>query len=209
MIFDFDGPVCRLFAQHPVGYLTRRMHELFDGFDGLSSPHEILRLAALGGADAAAVARAERFVDEAEVAAAATAEPTPFADDLVELLVRRGPRLAVASNNSARSVRAYLERRGLAGHFGDRIFGRAPDPALMKPDPDSLVRCLAALGADPRECVFIGDSSYDVQAAHKAGVPFLGYGRDEAKTETLRAYGADVVIRSMGEITEAVSLHHA
>lgn len=43
-----------------------------------------------------------------------------------------------------------------------------------KPEADGLLAACAALGVQPREAVMIGDSSWDAEAAERAGVPFIG-----------------------------------
>jgi phosphoglycolate phosphatase len=55
----------------------------------------------------------------------------------------------------------------------DVIVGRASD-VRPKPEPDGLLAACSALGVAPNEAVMIGDSSWDAEAADRAGVPFIG-----------------------------------
>lgn len=55
----------------------------------------------------------------------------------------------------------------------DVIVGRARD-VRPKPEADGLISACAALAVDPSEAVMIGDSSWDAEAAERAGVPFIG-----------------------------------
>jgi phosphoglycolate phosphatase-like HAD superfamily hydrolase len=50
----------------------------------------------------------------------------------------------------------------------------------------------------------IGDSPSDHEAAMSAGVPFLGYARNERKAELLRKSGADAVVSSLEPVLRAV-----
>ncbi|GAB2578402.1 HAD family hydrolase [Streptomyces capparidis] len=214
VIFDFDGPLCHLFAACPVAPITRRMRALIadagllpPGCAGLTSPHEILRRAALHGSGPAvrqAVQEAERFLTACELTAAAGATPTPHAGALVGRLAADGVRLAVASNNAPEAVHAHLARAGLDRHFSAGVHGRTRDPARMKPDPDCLLRAVAALGARPGACLFIGDAPADAEAARRAAVPFLGLGRNPDKARALREAGAELVVATLAEAVRAL-----
>ncbi len=47
-----------------------------------------------------------------------------------------------------------------------------------KPRPDQLLHALQKLRVEPEDAVFIGDSSWDAEAARAGGVPFLGVTND-------------------------------
>jgi HAD superfamily hydrolase (TIGR01509 family) len=108
-----------------------------------------------------------------------------------------GSKLAIATNNSPRVARAYLEGRGLLGCFAPHIYGRTPELHLLKPNPHCLNRALNAMGAAPKAALMIGDSLSDLQAAIDAGVPFLGYARNDARAKEFRDAGAEVVVQSL------------
>ena len=58
------------------------------------------------------------------------------------------------------------------------------DSTAHKPDPDPLLTAAKKLGVSPDRCVYVGDSPYDLQAAHAANMPCVGvtwgkfFGRD-------------------------------
>jgi HAD superfamily hydrolase (TIGR01549 family) len=88
----------------------------------------------------------------------------PFAD--VEELLAELPRWAVCSNKHPSGGHAELARLGWhpdAVFFSDAFSGRSK----------RLGPVLAALGADPEEVVFVGDTVHDVEAARDAGVAFV------------------------------------
>ena len=45
----------------------------------------------------------------------------------------------------------------------------ADDCEHYKPEPEPVLRGCAALGLDPAECLYVGDSPYDIQAGNAAG----------------------------------------
>ncbi|MDK1476194.1 HAD family hydrolase [Streptomyces sp. 549] len=217
VLFDFDGPLCDLFAIHPARDVAERIRQCVreHGESGLLGPelhttdnaHDILRSVA-GRRKGPFVAALERELTRQEVTAATSAWPTPFADRLVQTLRATGHKLAITTNNSPEAVGRYLETRGLGHVFGPRVYGRQPDVRLLKPDPDCLLRALDALGEPPHRAVMIGDAPVDVQAAQAAGVRFIGYGSTPAKAAALRkalGYAADApVISSLESVLEVV-----
>jgi phosphoglycolate phosphatase-like HAD superfamily hydrolase len=199
VLWDLDGPLCRLFAGHPAGEIARGLVRQIDalGLGGSLTPAErerrdphalLLRVAALHP-DGDLAGELEEWLTGQELAAVPGARPTPYADPLIRTWAAVGAVSAVTTNNAARVAAAYLDTRGLAGCFS-AVYGRTRDLALMKPHPHALLRALTALDADPSRALMIGDSPSDCAAARSAGVPFLGYARNAEKAAALLAAGA-------------------
>ena len=49
------------------------------------------------------------------------------------------------------------------------------DTERPKPAPDPLLYACEQLGVEPAECLYVGDSPFDMQAAHAAGCVAVGY----------------------------------
>ncbi|HZG02159.1 MAG TPA: HAD hydrolase-like protein [Streptomyces sp.] len=214
VLFDFDGPICRLFAGRPSSGIAERLRGLIEerGEGGLlteevrstDDPQVILRAVAAARPGGELAALVERTLTQEEAEAAGTASPTRFADRLVRALAATGRRLAVTTNNAPLAVERYLARHGLTPHFAGHIHGRRSDTRLLKPHPDCLYRALESTGTTPGRALMIGDSPVDRIAAEAAGVRFLGYGRTERKAGELRAAGAEHVVTSLQEVLTAV-----
>jgi HAD superfamily hydrolase (TIGR01509 family) len=214
VLWDFDGPVCRLFAGHSADTVARQLISWLEsrGLRGLMTegernsldPHVVLRAVYSRSPGSDLVAEAEERLTLEEVRAAATSMPTPYADPLIRTWSAVGARLAVATNNSPRAVRVYLESRGLVDCFHPYIYGRTQDIDRLKPDPHCLNLAVNTLGVDPGSAVMIGDSPSDVEAATRAKVSFLGYGRNERKRRLLREAGATVVVGSLGVVLDVL-----
>ena len=84
-----------------------------------------------------------------------------------ELRAHDGP-VGVCSLNSEAACRIALDRHGLDA---DVVVGR-DSVESYKPDPEPLRAALSALGADPTQAVFVGDSERDRVTAERAGVRF-------------------------------------
>ncbi|MFF3565186.1 HAD family hydrolase [Streptomyces sp. NPDC002574] len=215
VLFDFDGPLADLFAHHPAfrvaGTLRRRAQRLGvppEAVHRVRDPLLVLRRAAWHGS-AAVIRELQVLLADEETKAATSARPTPHAAVLVRSLVASGRQVAVTTNNSARAAAAFLEEEGLARLFGPHIHGRDADPALLKPDPDCLNRAMESTGKTPAECLMIGDSVSDLEAADKAGVPFVGYARAPHKMRALRDAGAVHVVESLDVLVDLVRHHRA
>lgn len=99
-------------------------------------------------------------------------EPEPSLAEMLQGLSQSFP-LAVATNRGA-SIRSILEHFQLDVYFNVIVNSR--DVRRPKPEPDMLLLAAAQLKLNPQNCLFIGDSELDQQAARRAGIPFVGYG---------------------------------
>ncbi|MFI1400106.1 HAD family hydrolase [Streptomyces sp. NPDC020681] len=213
VLFDFDGPLCRLFAGHTAPMVAAELREWIEQRfhdevpvpeDSADDPHAILSLADRMHPGSELVGQLEALLTSEELRASATAEPTEDADRLIRRLSAAGFRMAITTNNSESAVRQYLDRQGLTNFFAGHVHGRMPDPRLLKPDPDCLRRALVTTGSTAEESLMIGDSPADFLAARELGVPFLGYARNQVKLQRLEAAGAKVNVSSLDVLLDAV-----
>ena len=209
VLFDFDGPICDLFAGHGSDVVFRAVKEALPGFDGLpfrvrrkANAHSLLRAASLRGLDQ--VEKANRVLSDHERMAAAVARPTPGAGELMGLLAEQGIPMAVTSNNSGEAIESYLELHGLTPFFGGHVYGRPADPDLMKPDPHCLRRAIEGHGFSGR-ALLLGDSPSDASAARSAGVDFVGcvHPSGVSPVRRLRAAGARFVVSDLEAVIAA------
>jgi phosphoglycolate phosphatase-like HAD superfamily hydrolase len=202
VLFDFDGPVCSVFAGLPAPTVARRLRQSLEDSTGGSldvaapeadDPMEVLRLAPSLGPDVARVA--DDLLTAAETEAVGSAATTPGGHCSLRACATTGRRTGIVSNNSGTAVRAYLTRHDLA-HLVDAIVGRAyAEPHLMKPDPGPITTALHSLGIEPGVAVLVGDSATDIGAARAAGVACIGYANKPGKRDLLA--GADAVVENM------------
>src|SRR5690606_15569160 len=118
VLWDFDGPICRLFARHSAERVARELVEWLEGngLHGLLTekeresldPHVVLRAVDRRHPGSDLVAELEERLTKEELLAAASAMPTAWADPLIRTWAARGVRLAITTNNSPRVSRTYL-----------------------------------------------------------------------------------------------------
>lgn len=214
VLFDFDGPLTSVFGGHEAtvvaAALTARIASwprppyVHDPADPVRILADVAR--ALGDSpDDHRVAELGKLLTDQEVHAVGTARPTGHADKLVQRLVARGFRVAVTTNNSAAAVDRYLDLRGLSGCFGRHVHGRPADPRLMKPHPHCVTEAVRGLGVWPAECLMVGDSPNDFEAATAAGVAFLGFARMPRKRRQLADAGVTNLVVSLAPVFDAAA----
>lgn len=106
------------------------------------------------------------------------------------------------------SKRAVLATKSLKAHGLFDVFAcvnGAEDSTAHKPDPDPLLTAAKKLGVSPDRCVYVGDSPYDLQAAHAANMPCVGvaWGKFFGR-EILLEQMPSVLIASPEELVGAV-----
>jgi phosphoglycolate phosphatase len=122
--------------------------------------------------------------------------------DALDLLARRGHRLAVCTNKPERHSRLLLDALKVTERFA-AIAGRDTYP-YFKPDARHLTMTIVAAGGDPAHAVMIGDSRTDIATARNAGLPVIcvPFGYTDVPIETL---APDAVIQHFRELPAAVA----
>jgi HAD superfamily hydrolase (TIGR01509 family) len=127
-------------------------------------------------------------------------QPMDGSRELIERLKERGHTVVLASSAKEDEVDHYLDlldARELADDWTT-----SADVESTKPAPDLVSAALEKAGASADDAVMVGDTTWDVEAAAKAGVPTLtvrtgGFGVDE-----LEEAGAKAVFESVTELCE-------
>ena len=105
-------------------------------------------------------------------------------DGVVELLARPF-RAAVATGKSQRGAERVVKHFDLGERFEIVLGGNSvPRP---KPNPDLLHAIMKATGT--QELVMVGDTTYDLEMAHAAGVKGIGVSWGHHSSERLRQWG--------------------
>ncbi|MEV3846728.1 HAD family hydrolase [Streptomyces microflavus] len=211
VLFDFDGPICDVFAGRPADQVARelaalaarRNPELEEKLSGIDDPLEVLRLA--HEADDAVGLEVEKALTAAEIEAVGVAgAPTPGAAASLEAVRASGRGAAVVSNNSAESVRTFLDQHELSQYVLTVVGRPEQHPELMKPNPHSLITAAESLDVDVTLCALIGDSLTDIQAAHAIGSTAIGYANKPHKHQLFIEAQAEAVTDSMQSIAQAI-----
>ncbi|MCX7006636.1 MAG: HAD family phosphatase [Kiritimatiellaeota bacterium] len=108
---------------------------------------------------------------------------------------------AIGSSAPRANVVACIEKLGLHGLFAASV--TAEDVSHGKPDPEVFLKCAAALGLPPTDCVVFEDAPAGVAAARAGGIRVIGVLSTRSQEQLP---GAVRYIRSFAEIAPA-TLH--
>jgi HAD superfamily hydrolase (TIGR01549 family) len=203
-VLDVDGTLVDTNYHHAIAwYRAFRQHEL------TLPVWRIHRHIGMGGDQLVAALAGQRVEDRQgdSIRASETAlyadligEVQPFADArrLMELLDGRGHRLVLASSGKRDEVDHYLDLLEVRGLI--EAWTTSADVEQTKPDPDLVVTAIGKVGGG--DAVMVGDSTFDCQAAARAGVPTLAILTGGFSEQELREAGAASVFESLSELCE-------
>ena len=129
--------------------------------------------------------------------------PFPGIPEAIASLKNAGFTVGVVTSKRTVLAMKSLKAHGLFDAFA--CVNGAEDSAAHKPDPDPLLTAAKKLGVSPDRCVYVGDSPYDLQAAHAANMPCVGvaWGKFFGR-EILLEQMPSVLIASPEELVGAV-----
>ncbi len=128
-------------------------------------------------------------------------EPYPGILSLLDWMDKEGIQTAIVSNKADFAVKKLR----------DIYFGRLVPVAIgeqegcrRKPAPDSVLKALGELGADPGHAVYVGDSDVDLQTAKNAGLDCIAVSWGFRSREFLLEHGAhpDRIAANVKELRE-------
>lgn len=205
LIFDWDGTLV-----DSIGRIVESMHLAADacelercsdaqvkGIIGLGLPEAIGSLYP----ELVEPACIERFRHSySEHYLAFEAEPSALFAGVAEALEEfreQGYRLAVATGKSRHGLQRVLQGRGWLDYFD---VTRCADETASKPDPLMLHEILAHCGVAPQQALMVGDSSFDLLMARRAGIDSVAVGYGAQPLEVLREHGPALAIEQFSEL---------
>jgi phosphoglycolate phosphatase len=112
--------------------------------------------------------------------------------EMLETLAERGMPMAVLSNKPSPATEQIVEHLFPSTQFA-AVVGHTPELA-HKPDPASALEIARRLGAEPARCLYLGDTSTDMETAVAAGMVPVGALWGFRDREELETHGARVLI---------------
>jgi len=109
--------------------------------------------------------------------------------------------LGIATGKSQRGARAILTQHDLLAYFATI---KTADDAPSKPHPGMVIEAMREAGADPRETIMIGDTTYDIEMARAAGVRAIGVAWGYHPAGRLADAGADHVVADYTELSARI-----
>jgi len=123
-------------------------------------------------------------------------ETLPGARELLADLEHQGIRWAIATSSSLARARRAMERLGV---HSERTITR-DEVRRGKPDPDLFLAAMDRLGAGAQDCIVVGDSTWDIYAAVRAGTLGVGLLSGGFSREELLDAGAMRVFKDPADL---------
>jgi HAD superfamily hydrolase (TIGR01509 family) len=206
VVFDLDGTL--------VDTVGTRIAAWLRAFEEREIPAHRDQIAQLIGSDGRRLARtvaeaADRPIDAAlaesidrragEIYDLLNTDPRPLpgVHGVLNVLEARGIPWAIATSSRSDQVGASLH----ALHLSNRprvIDGSHVEHA--KPAPDLLLAAARELALEPADIWYVGDSTWDMEAARAAGMPAIGVATGAATATNLENAGAQLTVESLEQL---------
>ena len=205
VLFDIDGTLVDSTYHHAMCWhraFTRLGHDL--------TVNRLHRLIGMGGDRLVAAAAGDRVEEsdgdalrdawaEEYAEVADRVRPVPGAADAVRRLVDAGYVVALASSGERRFAEKAVGDLGIEDVV--TVMTTSSDADESKPDPELVETTWSRVREDhgAERAVLVGDTPYDVESAHRAGIPCIavltgGFGEGELAS-------ADAVLEDVSDLT--------
>lgn len=128
----------------------------------------------------------------------------PKMNGVIRKLKSHGYILVVCTNKPDTAAKGMISALFPENSF-DIVQG-ALDSKPKKPDPTVAREIIDSLGISPDKCLWIGDSSVDIETASNLGCRSIGVTWGFRPTENLVSAGADVIINSPEDILKILKI---
>lgn len=121
----------------------------------------------------------------------------PDVDQMLHALSVRYPMSTISTGGVLR-IEAFLRHYGVRDLF-TVVVGAQTTPR-MKPYPDPLLYAAEAMDVDPARCVFVGDTTVDMETAKGAGAQAVGVLCGFGTEDELVSAGADLILATTSDV---------
>ena len=127
-------------------------------------------------------------------------EPLPRVREFLLKLKEAGIRPALASSASQQDLKDYKKIAGMEDLIEEE--SSSDDANRAKPHPDIFEAALKRLKLNAKDCLALGDTPYDAEAAGKAGLWTIGVTTGGWSKDDLLAAGCVEVYENVGELLD-------
>jgi len=205
VIFDFDQVIIKSYEDHAnaimiIGKKFRikiKKSEIYKRF-GISAK-EILRQVAPELPEK----NVKKFLNEKEelyrkMIKKSGVSLVPGVKEVLNYLKNKNIKLAIASSASIVNINIALKKTKIKKYFPVVVAGE--HTKRHKPYPDPLLKATKKLKVHPKNCIYIGDSIYEMIAAKRARMLPVGLLTGIYSEKDLRKNGAKFVIKNLAEM---------
>ena len=122
----------------------------------------------------------------------------PYAAEALTYFKQKGLKIALVTASPGDNVKIIFGRNGLGKYFD--VMVTRTDVTLSKPDPESYLKAVEALGVEQEACIAFEDTLNGLRAAKSAGVACYAIQHDESQHSLLDI--ADKIFLSLDQAIE-------
>ncbi len=123
--------------------------------------------------------------------------------EVLDQLKDEGYRFVIVSNKPDFAAKTVVNALYGEGYF-DRIVGQK-EGSILKPDPHEVLTVMQDLGAEAKDCVYVGDTDTDMKTGKNAGLYTIGVLWGFRGREELEASGADAIVATPEELYKTIT----
>jgi HAD superfamily hydrolase (TIGR01549 family) len=120
-------------------------------------------------------------------------EILPFVKLTFNFVNKKGIKIGIVTTKSRSEALAIL--KGYKLPYDTLVAGN--DVKNRKPDPESVLKACKSLKLKPKDCMFVGDHPFDMQAAKSAGCLAVGVLTGWGNRKNLKNAGAKYLIKDL------------
>jgi len=207
LLFDLDGTI--LDTREVILVSMQYAHSKVLGAENLPSDEELLSLVGIPLREQMEHFSPDKYnelieayLDYNEEVQDEMLKDFPGTAETLASLREQGYRMTVVTSKRREPAIYGLERTGLLEYF-ELVFG-ADDTKEHKPKPSPLLHAAEHMGVYPEDCVYIGDSPYDMLAARAANMYAIGALWGMFSKESLIDAGAQILISHISELAKTL-----
>ena len=120
------------------------------------------------------------------------------AKQTVDTIAALGLPICLITSERRANAQFILERRGLSKSIPYLI--TRDDVTRFKPDPEPLKRAMQRIGCRPDECVYVGESPFDIEAGVASGAYVAAVASGNWSAQSLLDKKPDVLLEDISEL---------
>jgi len=120
-------------------------------------------------------------------------KPFPYVKGVFKFVKKNKIRIGIITTKSRIQAEVTLKYYKLP--YDTLVAG--DDVKKRKPNPEPVLKACENLGLNPKDCMFVGDHPFDMQAAKSAGSLAIGTLTGWGNRKNLKTAGADYIIKDL------------
>ncbi len=128
----------------------------------------------------------------------------PNVREVIMQLAEHGVKLGIVTSKQIRTTMMGLNKYGLTPYL--QAIVTYDDTTEHKPHPAPVLLAMEKLQADPKKTLMVGDSTYDIDAAHAAGIAAAGVRWSLKPEEVLLASKPEYMLDDMRDLLQIVTV---